>query len=146
MAAYDGQFSPDVRWVAYTSKESGREEVYVVPFDPDGVFNTGAGSANVSAGIRSQISASGGCFPRWRRDGNEIFYLSSDNQMMAVPVETGGNSLEVQTAQTLFKPIVAPDGAYDITPDGKKFVMVSPISPNTPLTLVVNWTALLAGK
>ena len=74
VAAYDGQFSPDGRWVAYTSKESGREEVYVVPFEAAKVLNTGPGSAT-SPGGKWQISPSGGRFPRWRRDGKEIFYF-----------------------------------------------------------------------
>ena len=146
-AAYDGQFSPDARWVAYTSKESGREEVYVVPFDAAKVLNTGAGPANVSTGGRWQISASGGHSPRWRRDGKEIFYLSPDNQMMAVGVEERGNSIEVQRVQPLFRTTVAAFfSPYDVTPDGKKFVINTANVQNNPLTLVVNWTARLPNK
>src|SRR5215471_9257813 len=90
MAAYDGQFSPNARWVAYTSKESGREEVYVVPFDAARVLNTISGSAGASGSGKWQISASGGRRPRWRGDDKEIFYLSPDNQMMAAEVEGAG--------------------------------------------------------
>ena len=146
--ACDGQFSPDSRWVAYTFRESsGTEEVYVVPFDADGVLNKSSESTNAKAAARWQISASGGSYPRWRRDGKEIFYLSSANQIMAVPVQERGKSLEVQTAQPLFRSMVAPwDAPYDVTPDGKKFVISTSTSPNMPLTLVVNWTALLREK
>jgi hypothetical protein len=133
--------------VAYTSKESGREEIYVVPFDAARVLNTALGSANASAGGRWLISASGGHSPRWRRDGKEIFYLSPDNQLMAAGVEERGNSIEVQTAQPLFRTVVAPFfSPYDVTPDGKKFVINTTNVQNAPLTLVVNWTARLGGK
>ena len=118
-----------------------------MPFDAAKVFDTGAGSANASAGGRWQISASGGHSPRWRRDGKEIFYLSPYNQMMAVGVEERGNSIEVQTAQPLFRANVAAFfSPYDVTPDGKKFVINTSNVQNTPLTLVVNWTARLGSK
>ncbi len=146
VAAFDGQFSPDGRWVAYISKESGREEVYIVPFEAAKVINTGTGSVT-SPGGKWQISPSGGFSPRWRRDGKEIFYLGPDNQMMAAEVEARGNSFEARKAQPLFKTPVAPDAApYDVTADGKRFVIISMSNPNKPLTLVVNWTARLGSK
>jgi hypothetical protein len=144
MAAYDGQFSPNANWVAYTSKESGSEEVYVVPFDASRVLNTGSGSAAASGGGKWQISASGGRCPRWRGDGKEIFYLSSDNQMMAAEIDERGNSIKVRPAQALFRAAVSSSlSPYDVTPDGKKFVINTLSEQNTPLTLVVNWTANL---
>jgi eukaryotic-like serine/threonine-protein kinase len=143
-AVYDGQFSPNARWVAYTSKESGREEVYVVPFDASRVLNTGSGSAAANGGGKWQISASGGRCPRWRSDGKEIFYLSSDNQMMAAEIEERGNSIKLRPAQALFRAAVSSSfSPYDVTPDGKKFVINTLIEQDTPLTLVVNWTANL---
>ena len=145
-AAYDGQFSPDGRWVAYTSKESGRDEVYVVPFDAARVLNPGSGSsASASGGGKWLVSASGGRFPRWRRDGKEIFYLSPASQMMAAQVEEKGNSIELRTPQVLFRSgVEAPSGApYDVTPDGKKFVINAINEQSSPLTLLVNWTANL---
>jgi len=152
--------------VAYTSKESGREEVYVVPFDPVKVLNTDSGSVSGSGGgpppggptpvkplgERSSgpqggkwlISASGGRCPRWRKDGKEIFYLSLDNQMMAAEVEEQGIGIEVERAQPLFTAgIAVPYSPYDVTPDGKRFVINTLSQQNTPLTLVVNWTANL---
>ena len=145
--AYDGEFSPDGRWVAYTSKESDREEVYVVPFEAARVLNTTPGSANSPSGGKLQIS-SGGRFPRWRRDGKEIFYLGPGSQMMAAEVEAWGNSFQARKAQPLFRaalqfPYSSP---YDVTPDGKRFVMYTVSNPNTPLTLVVNWPARLVNK
>jgi serine/threonine protein kinase len=142
-AAREGRFAPDVRWVAYTSGESGRDEVYVVPFDAAKVLNVKDESARGNgSGPRWQISINGGSCPRWKGDGKEIFYLSADEQIVAVPVETAGNSLEVQTPRPLFRPIGA-DNSYDVTSDGKKFVVAASTSPKTPLTLVVNWTARL---
>ena len=79
--ASDGQFAPDGRWVAYTSRESGRDEVYVVPFDAAKVLNPVSGAASASGG-KWQVSASGGRIPRWRKDGKEIFYLSPSNQLI----------------------------------------------------------------
>jgi Tol biopolymer transport system component len=144
-AAYDGQFSPDGRWVAYTSKESGRDEVYVVPFNAAKVLNSGSGSsASASGGGKWLISASGGLYPRWRSDGKEIFYLSPASQMMAALVDAKGNSIEVRTPQVLFRSAVGATGApYDVTPDGKKFVINVISEQSSPLTLLVNWTANL---
>ena len=148
VAAYDGQFSPDGRWVAYTSKESGREEVYVVPFDAAKVLNTGPESANANAGAKWLISTSGGHSPRWRRDGKEIFYLAPDSQMMRAAFEGRGSSIEVGTAQPLFRVGTTPEptSPYDVTPDGKRFVVNTSSNKSMPLTLVVNWTSRLGSK
>jgi len=144
-AVYDGQFSPDGRWVAYTSRESGRDEVYVVPFDAARVLNTGPGTASASGGAKWQISASGGRCPRWRRDVKEIFYLSPTSQLMAEEVEEKGNSIVLRTAQALFRSAAASASfaPYDVTPDGKKFVINALSEGNSPPTLLVNWTANL---
>jgi len=143
VATYDGQFSPDARWVAYTSKESGREEVYVIPFDASRVLNPVPGSVS-RPDSRWQISPGGGRCPRWRRDGKEIFYLTPDNQIMAAEVEAKGNSLEARKAQPMFRAAAARFfSPYDVTPDGKRFVINTLSNTNAPLTLVVNWTARL---
>jgi eukaryotic-like serine/threonine-protein kinase len=105
VAAYDGQFSPDGRWAAYTSRESGRNEVYVVPFETTKVLSSGPVSVT-SPGDKWQISHAGGGYPRWRRDGREIFYLTPDNLMMAAEVELKGNSFETRKAQPLFRAAV----------------------------------------
>src|SRR5262249_7040950 len=144
--AYDGQFSPNARWVAYTSKESGRQEVYVLPFDGTNL-NAVPGSVT-SPGGKWQVSPNGGRFPRWRRDGKEIFYLAPDHQMMAAQIEERGNSIEVQTTQPLFRAIAwSPSSSpYDVSADGKRFVVNTSANHTTPLTLVLNWTARLANK
>jgi hypothetical protein len=136
--------------VAYTSEESGRSEVYVVPFDAARVLSADPGSARAGGGGRWEISASGGRCPRWRRDGKEIFFLSPANQMMTAEIEEKGNSIVVRTPQALFRclrlsvvsvPSFAP---YDVSPDGKKFVINTLTAENnTPLVLLVNWTANL---
>jgi eukaryotic-like serine/threonine-protein kinase len=142
--AFDGQFSPDGRWVAYSSIESGKFQICVVPFDATKVLDTAPGAVT-SQTDKYQISASGGGIARWRGDGKEIFYLG-DKQMMAAEVDGKGNSFAARKEQALFK---FPEGFgwYDVAPDGKRFVMtIKKVNPNTPLTLVQNWTALLANK
>lgn len=143
--AYDGQFSPDGHWVAYVSEESGRPEVSVVPFDARKVLNTGSGSiTNVSS--KWQISTSGGWCARWRSDGKEIFYVGPSKQIIATEVNGSGSSFKAGKEQALFRAAIV--GQFDVTPDGKRFVIITQkvINPNTPLTLVVNWTALLSHK
>ena len=145
--AYDGQLSPNGLWLAYTSEESGRKEVYVVPFEAGGALSTGTGLANAGGSGKWQVSFSGGRTPRWRGDGKEIFYLSAVNQMMAAEVEEKGNGIVVPTAQALFKcvPVYSADSSaeYDVSPDGKKFLINTLAGENGPLVLLVNWTANL---
>jgi Tol biopolymer transport system component len=143
--AFDGQFSSDGRWVAYSSMEPGNAQICVVPFDASKVLDTAPGAVTSLTG-KCQISASGGVSGRWRGDGKEIFYLGGDKQMMAAEVDGRGNSFAARKEQALFK---LPEGwgSYDVTPDGKRFVTSRAVSnPNSPLTLVQNWTALLANK
>jgi Tol biopolymer transport system component len=124
-----GEFTPDGKWVAYVSNESGREEVYAVAFP--------------TPGGRFQISAGGGSNPKWRADGKELFYLDSANKLMAVPVAARGDSLEIGTAQPLFQPrIGAREYSLVSVGDGKRFLVVeNPQVTASSLTLVVNWDA-----
>jgi serine/threonine protein kinase/WD40 repeat protein len=143
--AFDGQFSPDGRWVSYTSPESGTPQVIVVPFDATKVSDTDPGAVTSLTGGQYQISASGGSMARWRGDGKEILYIGP-GAMMAAEVDGKGNSFSARKEQALFK---SPEGFgfYDVAPDGKRFVTSrTGANPNTPLTLVQNWTALLANK
>jgi serine/threonine-protein kinase len=116
-------FSPDGRWIAYTSDESGRPEVYLQPYPRSG----GAVA----------VSASGGTAPRWAPDGKTIFYRS-DRQLMAVPVQTEG-ALRLGEARALF------EGSYresfDVSPDGKRFLMLKQgdAAGINELSIVVNW-------
>jgi Tol biopolymer transport system component/DNA-binding winged helix-turn-helix (wHTH) protein len=129
-------FSPDGKWLAYVSDESGRSEVYIVPFS--------------RRSGRWQVSAEGGKSPRWRRDGKELFYLSPANKLMVVKVQNSGAALAIGSAQTLFQtdPPASQwaSWAYDVTADGKKFIVVTRApqsASDSEVTLVVNWPALL---
>ena len=123
------QFSPDGKWVAYFSDESGRPEIYVVPFE---------GTAG-----KTQVSTAGGFEPHWRGDGKELFFLSLDQKLMAVDVKPGA-SFEVGMPRSLF-PFRAPGGtrnAYCVAPDGQRFLIVRPDEEAlAPTTVVLNWAA-----
>jgi Tol biopolymer transport system component/tRNA A-37 threonylcarbamoyl transferase component Bud32 len=122
----EARFSPDGRWIAYTSEESGRSEVYLGAFPGPG------------AGF--QVSPSGGGAPRWRRDGRELFYLAEDGALMAVEVRTAG-APETGVSRKLFEP--HPQALdYDVSSDGQRFLIVaSGAESSPPITLVQNWTA-----
>jgi Tol biopolymer transport system component len=144
-SAYDGQFSPDGRWLAYTSSESGRPEVYVAPFEAAKFLNGGGGSPPNG---KWQVSSDGGRAPRWRRDGKELYYVGAGRTLKAVEVDGKGSSFEVGRSQSLFVVPVTPYAlSYDVAPDGKRFVMnLVPDEESLPLTLIFNWTARLQPK
>ena len=122
-------FSPDGRWLAFTTSESGRSEVCAVSF-PDGKRKV-------------QISAAGGDSPRWRADGKEVFYIGPGSTLTAMDIQPG-EVLKVGSPRSLFD---FPGGleGWDVTPDGQRFLANVPVleSNALPLSLVVNWTALL---
>jgi eukaryotic-like serine/threonine-protein kinase len=127
------QFSPDGRWMAYASAESGRFEIYVQPFP--------------AAGAKWQISTAGGSYPRWRRDGNEIFYVSPDNELMAVELTTA-QGFAVGTPKPLFRTRIKSldiGFQYDVAPDGNRFLIntVAEEDRADAVTVVQNWTAEL---
>jgi Tol biopolymer transport system component len=131
-----GQFSPDARWVAYSSDETGRYEIYVEPFPP------GGGRSG-----KSLVSSAGGRQPRWRADGKELYYIGLDSKLMAVDVKTGP-TFQPATPHPLFTAptIVGATNVqfrYDVTGDGKKFLMVNVATgePTSPVTVVLNWEA-----
>ncbi len=126
----DSRFSPDGRWIAYDSDESGRGEVYVRPFP--------------GPGGKWQISAAGGANPRWRGDGKEIFYLSLDNKIMAAPIQTSP-TFHSGAPVPLFPVHPGFGTVYDVAADGKRFLVNSlPADQGSPpLSLLVNWTSLL---
>jgi Tol biopolymer transport system component len=146
-AVYDGQFSPDGHWVAYTSKESGRAEVYVAPFDRAQVIASGNTSTLATLSGKWQISTSGGQYPRWRGDGKELFFLAADNRVMAAEVDAKGGSFQVGAVKPLFAAF-AEDSAmpFDVSADGKRFVIVSVQEQSSSITLLVNWPELLKNK
>jgi Tol biopolymer transport system component len=128
------QFSPDGRWVAYGSNESGSMEIYVSPFP--------------SMVSKWQISSGGGQEPRWRQDGKELFYLSPGGTLMSVPV-TAGVSFEAGAPAALFqthrrRPVSSQDlFSYAVSADGKRFLIATSVDePSTaPLSVFLNWTS-----
>jgi Tol biopolymer transport system component len=137
-----GRFSPDERWVAYPSDESGKYEVYVRPFDPSSPNGSPPG------GGVFQVSRGGGASPHWSGDGKELYYLSPDGNVMAAPV-TLSPVFQPGTPKVLFKfpgaPITATLPYWDVTPDGKRFLRAVPLAANSasPFTVVLNWTETL---
>jgi len=127
-----GAFSPNGRWVAYTSNESGREDVYVQAFPP--------------TGDKHRISRNGGTQPMWREDGRELFFLAPDSTMMAAPIRTG-NTFEPGIPQALFSSgavnFTGNRRQYAVAKDGQRFLINLPQqrATATPLTVVVNWQA-----
>ncbi|HEV2491117.1 MAG TPA: protein kinase, partial [Candidatus Acidoferrales bacterium] len=125
--------SPDGKWLAYTSAESGRDEIYIVP------FLHGSG--------KWLVSTSGGTRPRWRRDGKELFYLSAENKIVSAEIFESGSGITVGNVRPLFQasPASNPGWSFDVSADGKKFVIVTEGAEKSaePLRLVTNWQALL---
>jgi len=124
----DLRLSPDGRLAAFVSNEPGQSEVYLAPFP--------------KLGERVRITQEGARGPRWSRDGKELFYLTADRRLVAVPVRTGA-SIELGTPRTLFT-LQGKYGwaSYDVAHDGR-FLAIVPesLSSEQPLTVVVNWTA-----
>ena len=142
-ASFDGlsKLSPDERWLAYESDETGQRQIYVRPYP--------AGPAIY------QISTEGGRYVRWSPRGDELFYLKDDGTMMAVDVRTEGTALIPGAPKALFRtnPLLANhrgsalDIPYDVTQDGQRFIVNERLSTTTqqsPISVVVNWTALLS--
>jgi Tol biopolymer transport system component len=130
----NGRLSPDGRWMAYVSDETGTQEVYVQPVPP--------------AGPRWQVSRGGGTQPRWRGDGRELYYLSEGGRLTAVSVSASGTQFSPGAARVLFEARMAgretsPYSQYDLTRDGSRFILVTAADAALPVTLVRNWPALV---
>jgi Tol biopolymer transport system component len=140
------QFSPDGRWLAYMSSETGVFEVYVTPFP--------------GPGERRQVSTAGGGWPRWRRDGRELFYLAADPDvanenpgryrvLTAVIVNGDGPDFEIMSEERLFAAQPRPIGRldafpYDVSADGQRFLINTSVEAAPPsITLVVNWPGII---
>jgi serine/threonine protein kinase len=121
-------FSPDVKWLAYVSTESGRAEVYIAPFP--------------GPGRKWQISTNGGFWPQWRNDGREIFYQTQNNRMMSVDIDYVRESIAIGEERELFTHAAGSD--FDVSGDGQRFLVVHEEGQvNEPLTLIVNWPGLV---
>jgi hypothetical protein len=126
-----GQVSPNGRYVAYQSIESGRYEIAVTTFpEPGG---------------RWQVSQSGGTEPRWSKDGKELFFFAPDNRLMAAGVKTDAVSFEIGGIRSLFQSRKMGDSfRYDVSKDGQRFLVNAGLKEElTPLTLTTNWTEAL---
>jgi dipeptidyl aminopeptidase/acylaminoacyl peptidase len=122
------RFSPDGKWVVYTSNESGKEEVYVQSFS--------------ASGGRWQVSVNGGSQPRWRRDGSELFYVAPDLRLMAVEVKTEP-TFDVGLAQPLFLTRIDSHDSpnrYVVAGNGQKFLINVPVGDEfaNPITVTIN--------
>jgi dipeptidyl aminopeptidase/acylaminoacyl peptidase len=122
--------SPNRRWITYWSNETGRVEVYVKGVSPEGVAGQG----------KWQVSRDGGVSPRWRRDGREILYLKG-SAIVAVDVKTDGPSFEAGIPRVLFETPMAespPDRPFDVTRDGLRLLVSTPVRAREPIRVVVN--------
>jgi Tol biopolymer transport system component len=131
-----GRFSPDSKWVAYESNESGRYEIHVRPFSP-------SGAAGVSRWV---VSTGGGERPSWRGDGKELFYIGPDRKLMAVEVKSAGGQFEAGLPTALFATradTTFGNVVYAVTSDGQRFLIRTEGEGaiSQPTTVVVNWTA-----
>jgi serine/threonine protein kinase len=128
-----GTVSPDGKWMAYQNNETGRMEVYITAF-PGG-------------GAKWQVSTNGGVQAKWRRDGKELFFLDSADNLVVVDVDTSGNAVRLGVPHALFQAVSVQRqaGAFDVTADGKKFLINSgnQKEDTEPFTLVQNWPAEL---
>jgi Tol biopolymer transport system component len=130
----NAQFSPDGRWIAYASNETGSMEIYVSPYP--------------SVNGKWQVSSTGGEEPRWRLDGKELYYVSAEGKMMAVPV-TAGASFASGSPVALFQthrrqPISAQDVfSYDVSGDGQRFLIATKVDEANaaPLSILLNWVS-----
>jgi DNA-binding winged helix-turn-helix (wHTH) protein/WD40 repeat protein len=137
-------FSPDGKWLAFTSNESGRPEVYVQAFR--------SGDAPSVIGERHLVSSAGAQAVRWRRDGKELFYLGFDGRVQAVPVRLSpkpefGAATALFTISTEARAAIHSVLGFDVSADGQRFVIPVVSSLKAPSIVVVqNWEALLPHK
>jgi Tol biopolymer transport system component len=128
-----GQFSPNGRWVAYQSDESGRFEIYLRPFS--------------GPGGKKRVSTSGGIHPRWSRDGTELFYVAPDGSLTSAEIVVTGQTIEPGVPVPLFATRIVGGGGnlagyrqqYDVAPDGRFLINVALESVPPPIRLLSNW-------
>jgi Tol biopolymer transport system component len=147
-----GAFSPDGRWVAYHSNESGRMEIYVRAFVPPSAAGTAAGAErsvrlqpDLTVG-QWQVSTAGGVYPVWRPDGKELYYLNPAGEMMAAPIASTGPTFEPGAPVVLFPTRIYGGGEdvqqgrqYDVAPDGRFLINTVLDDAAAPITLIQHW-------
>jgi serine/threonine protein kinase/Tol biopolymer transport system component len=135
---HHGRLSPDGRWMAYASDESGRSEVYVQSFPVPGP--------------RTQVSTAGGGQPRWRRDGKELFYQSADRTLMVATVKadptftaSAPSALFTMRVAAGATPMIGSDAQFEPSADGQRFLINVAVDPPPPpsATVILNWPATL---
>ena len=134
---WEPRFSPDGRWIAYSSNDSGRREIYVQPYP--------------GLGGKWQVSNAGGRDPEWRRDGKELYFVSPNGSLMAVEVVAGA-SLELGSPKALFSGFVADPTQtghnYSVSPDGQRFLVKKQVRacPLPSTTVFMNWRSAFASR
>jgi hypothetical protein len=127
-----GAVSPDGKWLAYESQDSGNSEVFVQP-----------NSVPSDSRSRRKVSAGGGYSPRWRRDQKEIYYLAASGDLMSVTLRLAEGGLEFDGARALFRTrlLSKTRNSFDVAPDGQSFLLNLPLEDATssPITVVTNW-------
>jgi Tol biopolymer transport system component len=126
------RFSPDGRWIAYESDESGDPEIYVALTD--------------GGGEKQRLSPAGGRLPRWRRDGRELCYVTPDGSLVSIPIAPG-TRFQASAPVQLFH-VEAGIESYDVAPDGSRFLVSTPAEKGreSPIRVIVNWPATLKGE
>jgi len=126
------RFSPDGRWIAYESDESGVPEIYM--------------ALTEGGGEKRRISPAGGRRPRWRRDGKELYYIAPGDTLMALPVSPG-RTLEVGAPVPLFRGELEIE-EYDVAPEGSRFLVSTPVEKvrESPIRVILNWDAALKNE
>ncbi len=127
----EGVVSPDGKWLAYVSNDTGRREVYIAAF--------------ADAGPRHRVSTNGGTAPRWRADGSELFFVAGDEMVTAVEI-AGGTAGPLGQRTTLFPSNrrFNREGGFDVAPDGQTFIINTPVDENNAaaLSVIINWPAV----
>jgi dipeptidyl aminopeptidase/acylaminoacyl peptidase len=130
----NARLSPDGRWIAYNSNESGGFEVYVQPFPP--------------TGVKWQVSKGGGQQAQWRQDGAELFYITPDRKLTGVVVKTGSDFVLGEARVLMDTRITGWDRSnygtnYAVAGDGQRFLINTASDAALPITLVLNWRTAL---
>ena len=140
-SAAKGMFSPNGKWLAYMSDESGQYEIYVSPLV---IPSASDGASGVAPAERWKVSTNGGWTPRWRGDGKELYYCATNSMLMAVTVNTDADVFQMGETTPLFQTSLDPGSTYDVSDDGTIFYVGEYLpSDDQPLTLIINWTSKL---